>query len=137
MGEVRAHVRLTNALDEMLLRRGQIKPEQVRVYDAQALVGTGAVRMMIPVHVMQQLGVAIRRQQVVEYADGRQEAVGATEPLIVDWEHRDTLLDAVVLGDEVILGQIALEALDVVVDCVNQRLLPNPEHPDQPVSKIK
>ena len=41
------------------------------------------------------------------------------------------------LGDEVILGQTVLEKLDVLADCARQRLVPNPEHPDQPVSKIR
>jgi hypothetical protein len=42
-----------------------------------------------------------------------------------------------VLGDEVIIGQTILEVLDLQVDCRNQKLIPNPAHPDQPVVKIK
>jgi len=42
-----------------------------------------------------------------------------------------------VLGDEVIIGQTVLEVIDMFVDCVNQKLIPNPAHPDQPVVKIK
>jgi hypothetical protein len=38
MGEVRIKVKLTNALDEALLRRGQIPPGQLRIYEADALV---------------------------------------------------------------------------------------------------
>lgn len=55
MGGVRAKVKLINALDEMLARRGQLSPTQVRTYDADALVDTGAVRSMIPSQVVQQL----------------------------------------------------------------------------------
>jgi hypothetical protein len=47
------------------------------------------------------------------------------------------LRDAVVVGDEVIIGQTVLEELDFFVDCINQRLIPNPAHPDQPVTKMK
>jgi len=71
MGEVRAKVKLTNALDMMLARRGQLTSEQVRVYEADALVDTGSVRLVIPVNVMQNLGLEILEQQVAEYADGR------------------------------------------------------------------
>ncbi len=42
-----------------------------------------------------------------------------------------------VLGDEVIIGQTVLEVIDMMVDCVNHKLVPNPAHPDQPVVKIK
>ena len=137
MGEVRARVKLTNAIDEALARRGQLAADQVRVYETQALVDTGAVRPVLPVHVVQHLGLAIRGQRVAEYADGRKEAVGVTEPLVIELEGRDTLEEAVVLGDEAIIGQTVLEKLDLFVDCVNQRVVPNPAHPDQPVSKVK
>jgi len=36
MGEVRAKVKLINAVDEALVRRNQLSPEQVRTYEAQA-----------------------------------------------------------------------------------------------------
>jgi clan AA aspartic protease len=137
MGEIRATVRLVNAVDEALARRGQIPAGQVRTYEAEALVDTGAVRSVIPVHIMQQWGLAARGQRVAEYADGRQEAVDVTEPIIVEVLGRDTLEEALVLGDEVLLGQTVLEKLDLLADCANRRLLPNPAHPDQPVSKVK
>ena len=137
MGEVRAKVKLINALDEMLARRGQLASGQVRVYEADALVDTGAVRSIIPAQVVQQLGLALRGQRVAEYADGRRDIVGVTEPIIIEWHGRDTLEEALVLGDEVLLGQTVLEKLDLVADCVGGQLLPNPAHPDQPVSKVK
>jgi clan AA aspartic protease len=137
MGEVRVRVKLTNAIDEALARRGQLAADQMRVYEAQALVDTGAVRSALPVQVVQQLGLQIRGQRVAEYADGRRDVVGVTEPLIIEMEHRDTLDEALVLGDEVLIGQTVLEKLDLMMDCATQRLMPNPAHPDQPVSKVK
>ncbi len=137
MGEVRVKAKLTNAIDEALVRRGMLKPEQVRSYEADALVDTGAVRVALPVQVVQRLGLTIRGQRVAEYADGRKDIVDVTEPLIIEIEGRDTLEEALVLGDEVLIGQTVLEKLDLFVDCVNRRLIPNPAHPDQPVSKVK
>lgn len=130
-------MKLTNAVDEALTRRGQLSPDQVRVYETEALVDTGAVRSVLPPHVVQQLGLALRGQRVAEYADGRKEMVGVTEPIVIAWQGRDTLEEALVLGDEVILGQTVLEKLDVLADCARQQLVPNPAHPDQPVSKVK
>ena len=95
MGEVRARVKLTNALDEALARRHQLAPDQVRVHEADA-----------------------------------------SQPFIAEIDGMDTLEEAMILGDEVILGQTVLEKLDLVVDCVGQRLIPNPAHPDGPVFRI-
>jgi clan AA aspartic protease len=137
MGEVRTIVTLTNATDQVLVRRGKLTPAEVHTYRADALVDTGAVRTVLPPHVAQQLDIAIRGQRVVELADGRKESVGVTEPVEIDIDGRNTIEDALVLGDEVIIGQTVLETLDLLVDCANKRLFPNPAHPDQPVVKIK
>ena len=137
MGEVRVKARLTNAVDEDLVRRGMLAPEQVRAYDADALVDTGAVRTVLPPHVVARLGLGTRGQRMTEYADGRVEAVDVTGPVIVELEGRDTLEEALVLGDEVLIGQTVLEKLDLFVDCQGRRVVPNPAHPDQPVTKVK
>ena len=137
MGEVRTKTLLTNAVDEALARRGQLADDQVRRYEADALVDTGAVRSVLPAHVVQKLGLDIRGQRVAEYADGRKETVGVTEPIIIDIDGRDTLEEALVLGDEVLIGQTVLEKLDLFVDSYGQKLIPNPAHPDQPVTKVK
>ncbi len=137
MGEVRVQVTLTNAIDEELARQGTLPQQQVRKYDADALVDTGAVPTVIPTHVMQKLGLAERGNRVTSYADGRQDKVPVTGPVIVDIIGRDMITEAVVLGDEVIIGQIVLEMLDLFVDPVNRRIIPNPAHPDQPVVKVK
>ena len=137
MGEVRAIVTLTNATDQVLARRGKLTPDKVHMYQADALVDTGAVRTVLPPHVVQQLDLAVRGQRVVELADGRKVTAGVTEPVEIDIDGRNTIEDALVLGDEVIIGQTVLETLDLHVDCANRRLIPNPAHPDQPVIKIK
>lgn len=137
MGEIRVKVRLTNAIDEGLVRRGQLTAVQVRTSEVDAVVDAGAVRCVVPPQVVQQLGLEIRGQRVAEYADGRKESVGVTEPLIVEILHRDTLEDALILGDEVLIGQTVLEKLDLLADCANQRLIPNPAHPNQPVTKVR
>jgi clan AA aspartic protease len=137
MGEIRVKVLLTNAIDAALLRRKKLKKNQVRRYEADALVDTGAVRSVIPVHVMKQLGVLSTGESVAEYADGRKESVTVTEPIIFDILGRNTQDEAMVLGDEVLIGQTVLEKLDLLADCTNRRLVPNPAHPDQPVSKVK
>ena len=137
MGEVRAQVKFINAADESLVRRGQLAPEQVHVYETEAFIDTGAVSTVLPAEVMQALGLASVHQRGVEYADGRIEVVPVTEPIVVVIRGRRTSDEALVLGDEVLIGQTVLEKLDLHVDCANKRLIPNPAHPDQAVNKVK
>jgi predicted aspartyl protease len=137
MGEIRVKVLLTNSVDEALNRRRKLKKSAVRRYEADAMVDTGSVRSVIPSHVMQALGVMSRGNWVAEYADGRTEMVAVTEPIIFDVMGRDTLEEALVLGDEILIGQTVLEKLDFLADRANRRLVANPAHPDQPVTKVK
>jgi len=137
MGEVRAQVKLINAADETLARRGMMPPDQIHVYETNALIDTGAVSTVIPTDVVRTLGLDSIHQRVVEYADGRQETVDVVGPLAVIIRGRRTFEEALVLGDEVLIGQTVLEKLDLHVDCANQQLIPNPAHPDQTVNKVK
>jgi len=137
MGAIRVKVMLTNATDEALHRMKKLAKTKIRRYLADALVDTGAVRSVIPPHVQNILGVAIRSTRMAEYADGRKESVGVSEGIVFELLGRETLEEALVLGDEVLLGQTFLETTDLLADCANRRLVPNPAHPDQPVLKLK
>ncbi len=129
--------RLTNHVDHVRARLGEIRTDQIRSYEADALVVAGAVRMIVPPHVLRQLGVETNRGEVAEYADGRKDAVRVSDGITVNIKGRETLDEALVLGDEVLIGQTVLEKLDLQVDCREQRLIANPAHPDKPVSKVK
>jgi len=137
MGEVRTATVITNAVDEDLSRQGQLAIGSIRSYEADAMVDTVAVRSVIPPHVVEHLGLTIRGKRVVEYADGRNDVVDVTGPVLFKILDRDTLEEALVLGDEVLIGQTVLEKLDLMVDCNSHRVVPNPAHPDQPVTKVK
>jgi clan AA aspartic protease len=137
MGEVRVKVTLTNAVDEALVRRGLLSADKVRHYEADALVDSGAVRSVLPSHVVKQLGLAIVRTTRVTYANDGAEDVDITEVVGIDINGRRTTEEALVLGSEVLIGQTVLESLDLLVDCTNHRVIGNPAHPDQPMIKIK
>lgn len=136
MGAVRVQVKLTNAVDEELVERGLLNPTLLRVCEIQALVDSGATRTVLPSSIVQQLGLRIRGQEIAQYADGRQEVVGLTGPVIIELLGRETIEATMVTGDEVLIGQTVLETLDLLIDCKNQRLIPNPAHPDQPVLRV-
>lgn len=136
VGAVRTKVRLLNAIDEALVSRGLLAPRLLRECETEALVDTGAVYLVLPEAIVQQLGLRILGQQRAKFADGREAMVGVTEALRIECEGRQTTEDALVTGDEVLIGQVVLEKLDLLVDCKNQRLIPNPANPDYPVTYI-
>jgi hypothetical protein len=137
MGEVRVKVTLTNAGDEALVRRGLLPADKVRYYEADALVDTEAVRSVLPIHVVQRLGLAIVGKARATYANDGGEDVDIAEAVGIDINGRRTTEETLVLGSEVLVGQTVLASLDLQVDCNNHRVIPNPAHPDQPVIKIK
>lgn len=136
MGEVRVKVKLANAVDEELVQRGLLKPNLLRTYETEALIDTGAVRTVLPEAIVQNLGLRIRGQQTAQYANGTEESVNVTGPVIIEIEGRETIEAALVLGDTVLIGQTVLETLDLLVDCKNQQLIPNPDHPNYPILRI-
>lgn len=137
MGEVHVKARLTNAVDEDRFRRGKLTAEQIRSCEADAVVDTGTAHTLVPPALAERLGLAIRGQQVVHLAGGHREAVSVTGPLIVQIDGRDTVDEALVLGDEVLIGQTVLEKLDFLVDCNGRRLISNPRHGDQPGTTVR
>jgi clan AA aspartic protease len=137
MGEVRVKVKLTNGVDEALVRRGLLTADKIRSYEADALVDTGAVRSVLPIHIVQLLGLAIIDKARATYANDAAEDVDVTEMVGIRLLGRRTTEETLVLGSEVLIGQTVLESLDLQVDCTNCRVIPNPAHPDQPVIKIK
>jgi clan AA aspartic protease len=137
MGEVRVKVKLTNAGDEVLVRRGLLTEDKIRSYEAEALVDTGAVRSVLPAHVVQILGLAIVRKERAIYANDAKEEVDVSEMVGINLMSRRTSEEMLVLGSDVLIGQTVLESLDLHVDCMNQRVTGNPDHPDQPIIKNK
>ncbi len=86
--------------------------------------------------IVQQLGLRIRGQQIAQYANGSEDSIGVTEPVIIELAGRETTEATLVTGDTVLIGQTVLETLDLLVDCRNQRLIANPDHPNYPVMRI-
>jgi clan AA aspartic protease len=136
MGAVYTTVTLTNAGDETMIRRGVLAPRYLRQYQGQALVDTGALMLVIPQSIADELGLQIVDQQLARFANGQEEILGVTEPITIECEGRRTSDQALVVGELILVGQVILEKLDLLPDCKNQRLVPNPANPDHPVAMI-
>lgn len=49
---------------------------------------------------------------------------------------RDCMTDAIVMGDQVLLGAVAMQSMGMIVHPATHFLLPNPDSPDQPSSRV-
>src|SRR5437879_1299178 len=105
MGEVRVKVRLTNVADAHAAADGTLPADKVRQVEADALVDTRAVRSCVPGPLVQQLGLRPYKLQMVEYADGRKDSLGVADGIRFEIMRRTSSDDALVVGDEVLIGQ--------------------------------
>jgi clan AA aspartic protease len=135
MGEVRTTVKLFNNADANAAAEGRLSPEEVRVIEADAMVDTGAVRSCVPAPLLERLGLKPYDKVSVELADGRTAEVGLADGVRFEIMQRRSSDDALILGDEVLIGQTLLEKMDLLVDCTRLRLVP--AHPEGPVNKLK
>lgn len=138
MHQIQVKVKLSNALDEMLINRDMLNPNQLRVYETEGFVDTDidAVRTTVPMHIIQLLGLEIRYHEIAGFSDGSEEKTALSEPIIIEIQGRETTECVIIKGDKVLISRIALSTLDLFVDHENQCLIPNPEHPNYPVFRI-
>ena len=138
MGEVRVKVRLTNGVDAVTsFHAGPGEVEAPRFVEVDAMVDTGAVCSVVPLALLEKLGVDRYDTRVAQYADGRREEVGLSEPLLFEIAGRKTFEEVMMFGDEVLIGQTVLEKTDLLVDCAGKQVIPNPDHPTGPVLNVK
>ena len=102
---------------------------------AQALVDSGALHLCIPESLSRQLNLAAERIRRVTFADGRSVEAPYVGPVRVEAAGRTCFVGAMVFGDEVLLGAIPMEDLDLLVDPARQELVPR--DPRGPVSMAK
>ena len=136
MGQVHVQVTLTNYREAVLARLGQFDASQVHRYETEALIDTGAVRSTIPAAVADRLGLFRISRTDAKCADGRVEEVEVTEAITVEIVGREMVTTAMILGEQILLGVIVLEELDLMVDCYRQRLVPYQGTLDQPVFRV-
>lgn len=103
----------------------------------RALADTGALLLCIPEHVAQQLSLEQESTRQVTVADGRQIRVAYAGPLKVTFGRRFCYVGALVFGDEVLLGAVPMEDMDLVVNPGRRRVTVDPASPDLPHARVK
>jgi clan AA aspartic protease len=134
---VYTEITLKNAVDLANAASGIVKDHEVRQTTVQALVDTGAWTLVINEEIRNKLGLRIVGTDSGTLADGTKDSYHIAGPLEVLWKDRRANCDALVLphAEEVLLGAIPLEALDLTVNPRKEEVVG--VHGDQPLHFIK
>lgn len=126
MGHVFAEIELSNP------RRPELVPIKAR-----ALADTGALMLCIPEHLALQLKLDQESEREVSVAGGRNKNVPYVGPIRVQFGKRLCFVGALVLGDEVLLGAVPVEDMDLVVSPSRREIMPDPASPNIPHARVK
>jgi clan AA aspartic protease len=126
MGHIFAELQLSNPR----------KPE-LRHISVKALADTGALMLYVPEHLAIQLELEPESTREVTVADGRSLQVPYVGPIKVHFQERICFVGALVLGDEVLLGAVPMEDMDLVLSPSQQKVSVNPASPNIPHARVK
>ncbi len=126
MGYVYSEIEISNAKNSSLV-----------AVNVKALVDTGALMLCIPEHIKVQLQLEEFEKREVTTADGRTFLVPYVGPVMVKFENRTCFVGALVLGDEVLLGAVPMEDMDLIVSPAHRKLVVNPASPNFPHALVK
>lgn len=125
MGIVHAEITLRNLYDGKKAKEGLIKPEEVRTATVTAVADTGSMYPVIPEELRQKLGLGITDEKTAHIANGERVKSQVTESVEIQWKDRCTAMPALVIpgAKKVLFGALPLEAMDLIVDPVNQEVV--------------
>jgi clan AA aspartic protease len=119
------------------LRLGNQSRPDLEEIDASALVDTGALHLCIPEHIAMQLQLNPLKQREVQTADGKLHLIDYVGPIKVSLLGRECFTGALVMGNQVLLGAIPMEDMDLIVEPARMRVSVNPLSPNIPMSLVK
>ncbi len=139
MGLVYAEIELINAIDLGNARLDRITEDEVERIRVNMLVDSGSMYMCINEDVREQLQLSVVEKRKGILADGSLTEYDVAGPIEVRFKNRRCVVDAIVLpgNNELLLGVIPMEDMDVLIDPVRRELIVNPEHPDGAVMVMK
>ena len=93
-------------------------------------VDTGAIHTCIPEHLAVQLKLDKYDQKEVTLADGSTRLLDYVGPLELRFKNRVGFAGALVMGDQVLLGAIPMEDMDLIIVPRTRVVDVNPESPN-------
>ena len=139
MGLVRAEIELVNASDISFAEAGVIDESKIRKMKVMALVDSDSVMMAINETVKGQLGLKVKDRRPSLLADGTVTELDVVGPIEIRFKNRFSTTNALVLpgNEEVLLGAIPMEEMDVLIHPNREELIINPDHPNKPQMVLK
>jgi clan AA aspartic protease len=121
---------------KVLLRNPRLP--DLHAVEVVALADSGALHLCIPEHVRIQLQLdeAIDHKEVT-LADGSKKLVPYVGPVELRFKNRVGFAGALVLGDQVLLGAIPMEDMDLIIVPKTRTLDVNPDSPNVASSIVK
>jgi len=98
--------------------------------DVMALADSGALHLCIPEHVQIQLQLNEIDTKEVTLADGSKKLVPYVGPVELHFKNRVGFAGALVMGDQVLLGAIPMEDMDLIIIPRTRTLDVNPNSPN-------
>jgi clan AA aspartic protease len=123
-------------VDGKLLLKNPRLPDLAPV-DVVALADSGAVHLCIPEHVQIQLKLEAIDNKEVTLADGSKKLVSYVGPIELRFKNRVGFAGALVTGDQVLLGAIPMEDMDLIIIPKTRTLDVNPDSPNIASSIVK
>jgi clan AA aspartic protease len=102
-----------------------------------ALADSGTLHLCIPEHVRIQLKMEAIDSKEVTLADGSKRLVPYVGPIELRFKNRVGFAGALVMGDQVLLGAIPMEDMDLIVIPKTRTLEINPDSPNIASSSAK
>jgi predicted aspartyl protease len=130
MGRVITEAKIENIGELWMAQKGLLPADQVhQVTIPDALVDTGATILSLPTRLIQQLGLIKVREKLVSSSIGAGTA-NVYSAVRLTIQDRFCTTDVLEVPDDIppLVGQLPLEALDLVVDLRGRRLIGNPAH---------
>ncbi len=124
-------------LSQATLQLSNPRDSDMKAIEVKALADTGALHLCIPEHLSIQLGLTETESREVTTADGSKHLCPYVGPIQINFENRTCFTGALVLGDEVLLGAVPMEDMDLIVKPSSQTVMVNPESPNIPMSVAK
>jgi len=114
-------------------------PVNGKTHTMDALVDTGAARMALPQDVVDYLGLPTLDSATVELATGERRKIDVAGPFTLELVGRTMGTDCFVLPatTEALVGQIVLEALDLIADAPKHSVYPRHPNSPYPVLNLK
>ena len=136
MGLVYADLEIINTIDIALAKKSIIGEEEIKSLRVNALVNNGAYNMCINEIIQSQLELPFVEKRTGVLANGEIETYDLVGPLTIKFKNRTTICNALVLpgNNEVLLGAIPMEDMDIMVHPARQCVIANPLHPNIPGS---